>query len=87
LLTLGAATGLAQIPSLSISDAVVAIVVFVVVGSLAIAAPVLYARIGGEHARSSLDAAKAWLTQHSAAVLGVLFLVSGVDLIAKGLPP
>jgi len=87
LLTLGAATGLAQIPGLSTSDAVVAVVVFVAVASLTIAAPMLSARIGGEHARSSLDAAKAWLTEYNAAVLGVLFLVFGVDLIAKGLPP
>ena len=36
--------------------------------------------------QASLDSAKAWLTAHNAAVMAVLFLVFGVDLIAKGLP-
>jgi hypothetical protein len=87
ILTLGAAAGLAQVPGLSTTDAVVAIAVFVVIASLTIAAPVLYALFGGERARAALDSAKAWLTTHNAAVMAVLFLVFGVDLIAKGLPP
>ena len=37
--------------------------------------------------RATLDSAKTWLTAHNAAVMAVLFLVFGVDLIAKGLPP
>lgn len=87
ILTLGAATGLAQVPGLTTGDAVVAIVVFVVIASLSIAGPVLYALFGGERARTSLDSTKAWLTTHNAAVMAALFLVFGVDLIAKGLPP
>ena len=47
----------------------------------------LYALLGGEHARTTLESAKAWLSAHNAAVMAVLFLVFGVDLIAKGLPP
>jgi Sap, sulfolipid-1-addressing protein len=86
ILTAGAAAGLAQL-GLSTSDAVVAIVVFVAIGSLTIVGPVLYALFGGEKARTSLDSAKAWLTIHNAAVMAALFLVFGVDLIAKGLPP
>jgi hypothetical protein len=85
-LTIGSATGLAQIPGLTTSDAVVAIAVFVLVASLSIAGPVLYALVGGTKARASLDSAKAWLGAHNAAVMAVLFLVFGVDLIAKGLP-
>jgi hypothetical protein len=86
ILTAGAAAGLAQL-GLTTSDAIVAIVVFVVIGSLTIVGPVLYALFGGEKARTSLDSAKAWLTMHNAAVLAALFLVFGVDLIAKGLAP
>jgi hypothetical protein len=86
ILTLGAATGLAQL-RLSTSDAIVAIAVFVAIASLTIIGPVLYALFGGARARASLDSAKTWLTAHNAAVLAVLFLVFGVDLIAKGLPP
>ena len=87
ILTLGAAAGLAQVPGLSATDAVVAIAVFVVIASLTIAGPVLYALFGGAKAKASLDSAKTWLTAHNAAVMAVLFLVFGVDLIAKGLPP
>ncbi len=87
ILTLGAAAGLAQVPGLSTSDAVVSLAVFVVIASLTIAGPVLYALFGGERAQASLSSAKAWLTANNAAVMAVLFLVFGVDLIAKGLPP
>ena len=87
ILTLGAAAGLAQVQGLSTTDAIVAIAVFVVISSLTIAGPVLYALFGGEKARATLDSAKEWLTTHNAAVMSVLFLVFGVDLIAKGLPP
>jgi hypothetical protein len=87
ILTLGAAAGLAQVQGLSTTDAIVSIAVFVVIASLTIAGPVLYSLFGGERARASLDSAKAWLTTHNAAVMAVIFLVFGVDLIAKGLPP
>jgi hypothetical protein len=85
LLTLGSATGLAQL-GLSTADAIVAIVVFVVIASLSIAVPVTYAVFGGAKAKSTLESAKTWLIAHNAAVMAVLFLVFGVDLIAKGLP-
>ena len=87
ILTMGAAAGLAQVPGLSTTDAVVAIAVFVVIASLTIAGPVIYSVVGGARAKATLDSAKTWLTAHNAAVMGVLFLVFGVDLIAKGLPP
>jgi multidrug transporter EmrE-like cation transporter len=85
LLTLGSATGLAQL-GLSTTDAIVATAVFVAIASLSIAVPVAYAVFGGARATSSLESAKTWLTVHNAAVMAVLFLVFGVDLIAKGLP-
>jgi len=86
LLTIGAATGLAQL-GLSTGDAVVSIVVFVIVASLTIAVPVVYYLVGGDRARTELDSMKGWLAAHNAAVMTVLFLVFGVDLIAKGIPP
>jgi hypothetical protein len=86
ILTVGSATGLAQL-GLSTSDAIVATAVFVLLGSVTIASPVLYALVGGQRARASLESAKVWLGAHNAAVMAALFLVFGVDLIAKGLPP
>lgn len=86
ILTIGSATGLAQL-GLSTSDVIVAIAVFVLLGSVTIAGPVVYALVGGTKARATLDSMKAWLGVHNAAVMTVLFLVFGVDFIAKGLPP
>jgi hypothetical protein len=84
LLSIGAAAGLGQL-GLSTADAVVSLVVFVVVGSLTIAGPVVYYLVGGDHAKIQLDSMKDWLAVHNAAVMTVLFLVLGVDLIAKGI--
>jgi len=86
LLTVGAAAGLAQL-GLSTTDVVVSLIVFVVVASLTIAGPVVYYLVGGEKAKTELNELKGWLAMHNAAVMAVLFLVFGVDLIAKGIPP
>lgn len=85
ILTIGAATGVAQL-GLSAGDAAGSLAVFVVVASLTIAVPVVYYLIGGDRATATLDQLKDWLGAHNAAVMAVLFLVFGVDLIAKGLP-
>jgi len=86
ILTIGAATGLAQL-HLSTTDVVVSLIVFVIVASVTIAGPVLYYLLGGESAKTTLDEMKDWLRLHNGAVMAVLFLVFGVHLIAKGLPP
>ena len=86
LLTVGAAVGLAQL-GLSTSDAVGSLVVFVVVASIAIAGPVVYYLVGGSRAKAELDSLKGWLSVHNAAVTTVVFLIFGVDLVAKGLAP
>ena len=86
LLTAGAAAGLAQL-GLSTTDVVVSIVVFVIIASITIAGPVVYYLVGAENARGALTELKGWLGMHNAAVMTVLFVVFGVDLIAKGLGP
>jgi threonine/homoserine/homoserine lactone efflux protein len=86
LLSVGAGAGLAQV-GLSTTDAVVSLIVFVIVGSLTIAGPVVYYLVGGDSAKVQLDSMKGKLAVHNAAVMTVLFLVFGVDLIAKGLGP
>jgi hypothetical protein len=86
MLSVAAGAGLAQL-GLSTSDTLVSLVVFIVVGSLTIAGPVVYYLVGGEDAETRLRAMKDWLALHNDAVTAVVFLVFGVDLIAKGLPP
>ena len=72
---------------LSTGEAVGSLIVFVVVASLSIAAPVFYCLVGGEKAKARLDEMKDWLVLHNDAVMAVLFLVFGAKLIADGLPP
>ena len=84
MLSLAAGAGLATL-GLSTSEAVGSWVVFVVVASLTIAGPVVYHLVGGEKAKAALDELKGWLAVHNDAVMAVLFLVFGVDLISKGL--
>ncbi len=84
ILTVGAATGLAQL-GLSTGDVVVALVVFIVVASATVAAPVVYLRRGGHRAEAGLDDLKAWLLENNATIMSVLLVVFGVDLIAKGI--
>lgn len=86
MLAAAAGAGLAAI-GLSTGDAVGSLIVFVVVASLTIAAPVLYYLIGGENAKARLNEIKDWLGVHNGAVMTVLFLVLGAKLIADGLPP
>jgi len=86
LLALAAGAALAEV-GLPTGQAVGSLVVFVVVGSLTIAGPVVYYLLGGEKAKVRLDELKTWLAAHNDAVMTVLFLVFGADLIAKGLPP
>jgi len=87
-LMLSAAAGAALAGlGLSTGDAAGSLIVFVVIASLTIAAPVVYYLIGGEHAKARLDEMKNWLALHNSAVMAVLFLVFGAKLIADGLPP
>jgi hypothetical protein len=86
MLSLAAGAALAQL-SLTTSGAVWSLVLFVVVASLTIALPVGYYLVGGASARQRLDDLKEWLILHNSAVMTVLFLVLGVDLIATALPP
>lgn len=86
LLAVGAGSALAVLGP-STTEAVVSLIVFVVVGSLTIAGPVLFYLLGGDRAKAQLDSVKGWLAVHNEAVMTVLFLVFGVSLIAKGVPP
>lgn len=86
ILTIGAAADLAQLGPSTV-DAVVSLIVFVVLASLTIAGPIVYYLLGGERANSQLRELKDWLGVHNAAVMAVLFLVFGINLIAKGIPP
>jgi cytochrome c biogenesis protein CcdA len=84
ILTAGAAATVAQ-AGLSGSDAAVSLAVFVVLASISIVVPVVWALVGGDRARHVLDTWKSWLGEHNAAVMAVVLLVLGVALIGKGI--
>ena len=86
LLAAGAGSALA-VTGPSTTEAVISLIVFVILGSLTIAGPVVFYLTGGDRAKTQLDSAKDWLAVHNDAVMTVLFLVLGVNLIAKGIPP
>jgi hypothetical protein len=84
-LEVAAGAGVAQIAGLSTGDVVVGLVVFVVLASASIIAPVVVYLAGGERAASVLDGWKTSLTEHNAVVMAVLFLVFGAVLIGEGI--
>lgn len=86
LLAAGAGAAVAGL-ALPTNEAVVSLLAFVIIASLTIAVPVVYYLIGGDAARTRLDTVKEWLALHNDAVMTVLFLVLGVNLISKGIPP
>ena len=67
------------------SEAVVAIVVFVVIASASIAVPVIGYLVAQERMRQPLDELRQWLTAHNSTVMTVLLLVLGVAIIGKGI--
>jgi hypothetical protein len=85
-LGLGAGLGLAQL-GVPAPQAVVAIVAFVIVGSVAVIVAVVYGLAGGEPARRQLDDARSWLIVHNGAVMAVIYLVFGALLVSRGLDP
>ena len=84
MLTVGAALAIVTTGATGI-DAIIGLVVFVVLGSLSVALPVLYYLAAGDGARVRLDAMKAWLVANNATVMATLLLVLGVVLIGKGI--
>ena len=53
----------------STAEAVISLIVFVVLGSLTIAGPVVFYLAGGDRAKMQLDSAKDWLAVHNDAVM------------------
>lgn len=62
-----------------------AALVFAVVASLGVAAPVVVYLSAGERAAAILDELRTWLVQHNAVVMAVLLLVIGAKLVGDGI--
>ena len=70
---------------LSTGGTVAAVLVFVLIGSSSVAVPVVGYLVAKQRMQQPLDELREWLTVHNAAVMAVLLLVIGVDILGKGL--
>ena len=70
---------------LSSGETVVAVAVFVLVGSVSVAVPVLGYLVARQRMQRPLDELREWLTVHNSAVMTVLLLVIGVAILGKGM--
>lgn len=79
-----AAVAIAQ-AGLSAGESAVTLAVFIAIASISVVAPVTLYFALGERADATLSRWKAWLTEHHATVMAVLFLVFGVVLVVQGI--
>jgi threonine/homoserine/homoserine lactone efflux protein len=84
LLTVGAAAAIAQ-TGIPAGEQAVALVVFVVLGTLGPGVPVAIYFAMGQRAERLLEGLKAWMGAHNAAIMAVLGLVIGAKLIGDGM--
>ena len=74
-----------RIPTLGPLDLSPLVAVFVLLGSLTIILPVIAYLVMADRSASLLDEVKTWMQEHNAAIMLVLFLVLGVNLIGDGI--
>jgi threonine/homoserine/homoserine lactone efflux protein len=84
ILTAGAAAAIASTGT-STGDQAVALVVFVVVGTLGPGAPVAIFFLMGERAHELLDGLKAWMAKENVVIMAVLCLIIGTKLIGDAI--
>lgn len=73
--------GSAALPTVQIA---IAVLVYAVLASLGVAAPLVVAIATGERSTAILTEARDWLERHNAAVLGIMYLVFAAVLVTKG---
>jgi hypothetical protein len=83
-LTLAAAAGIAQ-AGLSGGQNAVAVAVFVVIGSLSVAGPVLFFLLAPARAAAPLATIKEFMSDHNAVIMMVILLVLGLKLLGAGI--
>jgi threonine/homoserine/homoserine lactone efflux protein len=84
LLSVAGAVAIAQ-TGISTGQQVGAYVVFVVIASIGVAAPVVIYFAMGERSQQLLDRLKTWLARNNAAIMAVLMLIIGVKLIGNAI--
>jgi threonine/homoserine/homoserine lactone efflux protein len=70
---------------LSTGDEAVVWIVFILIASIGVAAPVVIAFAMGDRSRALLDRLKTWMARENAVIMAVLLLVIGVKLIGDAI--
>ena len=83
-LTLAAASTIAQ-AGLDGGETTVAIVVFVIIGSVTVAGPVLFYVIAPRRAAGSLNSIKEFMSEHNAVIMMIVLLVLGAKVLGQGI--
>jgi threonine/homoserine/homoserine lactone efflux protein len=83
-LTLAAAASVAQ-AGLDGSESAIAIGVFIIIGSLTVAGPVLFFICAADKAKRPLESTKQFLSEHNAAIMTAVLLVLGAKLLGNGI--
>jgi threonine/homoserine/homoserine lactone efflux protein len=84
ILTLAATTAIAA-TDLGASDQAIAYAVYALIATTGVAAPLAVFFGMPTRAQSILEDTKSWLAQNNAAIMAVIFLVVGAQLVGKGL--
>jgi threonine/homoserine/homoserine lactone efflux protein len=84
LLSVGAATGIAQ-TGIATGQQAIALAVFVLIGTLGVGAPVAIFFGLGERSAKILAELRGWMTHNNTAIMAVLLLVIGTKLIGDGI--
>lgn len=83
-LTMAASATIAQ-AGLDGGQTAVSIAVFVIIGSITVAGPVLFSVIAPDTARGPLDSIKQFMSAHNAVIMMVVLLVLGAKLLGDGI--
>jgi threonine/homoserine/homoserine lactone efflux protein len=83
-LTLAAGASIAQ-GGLDAGGDAVAIAIYIVLGSLTVAGPVVFFVLAGDRATEPLTTIKDFMAEHNAVIMMVVFLVLGAKLIGAGI--
>jgi threonine/homoserine/homoserine lactone efflux protein len=83
-LAIGAAAAIAE-TEISVGEEVVAYALFVLIGTVGVAAPVFIFFALGERARPLLDGLHTWMGRNNAVIMAVLFLVIGAKLVGDAI--
>jgi threonine/homoserine/homoserine lactone efflux protein len=83
-LTLAAATAIAR-AGLDGGETAIAVAVFVIIGSITVAGPVLFYLLAGDRAAGPLADIKQFMSDHNAVIMMILLLVLGMKLLGTGI--